>query len=736
MPPPILIPSVEVLLPGGAYGDAIIADGASHYWQLNETTGTVASDRIGTAPGTISGGVTLGQAGALSDGSTAMAFDGSAGRILTTASVPLPLVCTIEGWIKVPAGATHRPLWATQNVAGATGDTVHVGTYDNYLFASTPTVALGGAVGAITAGTWHHVVYVLNGTTLTFYADGVAHETGAFARTTPSSGPASLGFTPALAALNGSLDEVAVYPLALTPTQIAAHYTIGLGTTSSLVWTDLTRDVIASAGIRATRGISGSGPMDRVAMPGVLTFTLRNDAGNSGHTLGWYSPDSTAVRPGWTAGIPVRLSLTYDETPYQIWTGRIRTIAPEPGRYLSRYVEVTAQDAIADLTETIVREIAPQINQTEDDLVAAVVAAIPASVQPPLALDPGLDTLPYVFDDIGDGASALQLLSDVMLSSFGTLFVAPDGTLTYRNRQVQSRETSSDTFTEDDLINDGGLVLQSGLGSVYNRVRATVHPRTVGLTTATVLFAVTGIVLVPPGETVTIWGSYADSDHLIRTIGGTDFQVPLTAGTDYAANSASVGGGTNLTASITVDVDAFASGVQFAVTNTGGTPAYLVDAAGLPRLQLRGRSIVDNAPLTVEAVTPQPYGDRLLNLDLKYQDDVEVARAMVDLLQSRYRDPTNRVVRIGINAQQSSRHLLAAVEREVGDVLTVSEPVTGINSANLMIRGVEWDIQLARPALVRTWWATAVNVSLSTDQWILDDAVFSVLDNTTILGVA
>jgi len=53
------------LTPPQTYRERVIADGASHYWPLDETTGTTAADVVGGAHGTISGGVTLGVPGAI-----------------------------------------------------------------------------------------------------------------------------------------------------------------------------------------------------------------------------------------------------------------------------------------------------------------------------------------------------------------------------------------------------------------------------------------------------------------------------------------------------------------------------------------------------------------------------------------------------------------------------------------------------------------------------------------------
>src|SRR5262245_42835397 len=85
------------------YSDQVIRDGAVAYWRLNETSGTTAVDVIGGNNGTISGGVSLNQPGALADGDKAMLFDGATSYIQAphSASLNVPTAVTLEAWIKI-----------------------------------------------------------------------------------------------------------------------------------------------------------------------------------------------------------------------------------------------------------------------------------------------------------------------------------------------------------------------------------------------------------------------------------------------------------------------------------------------------------------------------------------------------------------------------------------------------------------------------------------------------------
>ena len=62
---------------GGYAGGVVATPGLKAYWRLGESSGTVAADRTGSAPGSYLGGAGLGAHGALhADPDTAVRFDG------------------------------------------------------------------------------------------------------------------------------------------------------------------------------------------------------------------------------------------------------------------------------------------------------------------------------------------------------------------------------------------------------------------------------------------------------------------------------------------------------------------------------------------------------------------------------------------------------------------------------------------------------------------------------------
>jgi hypothetical protein len=79
---------------------------------------------------------------------------------------------------------------------------------------------------------WTHLVMTRSGSTLRLYLNGTAVATAtASGPLNTSSGVLAIGRTGSVAVdyFKGSIDEVAVYPSALSATAIAEHYRIGTG---------------------------------------------------------------------------------------------------------------------------------------------------------------------------------------------------------------------------------------------------------------------------------------------------------------------------------------------------------------------------------------------------------------------------------------------------------------------------------------------------------------------------
>ena len=238
-----------------AYIDAVTALNPMHYWRFSETTGTSASDEVGSKTGTHNNGVTVGAAGprtadgfaGLGTDNLAPAYDGFNDD--TTFANPDDLGPTKKFSTGVGALSTSF-FYKSDNSATVSG--VFAGYMQasgaRYIFQSrdiAPTSdgpqffvvdSSANSASLITSDVadtdWHHVVQTWDGTTLTYWIDGGSGTPGGYTYT--QTGPSGNLATPThlimgrdangTSPLNGRLDEFAIFDYALSGTQVVALY--------------------------------------------------------------------------------------------------------------------------------------------------------------------------------------------------------------------------------------------------------------------------------------------------------------------------------------------------------------------------------------------------------------------------------------------------------------------------------------------------------------------------------
>jgi hypothetical protein len=209
------------------YRAAVIADGPTAYWRLGETSGTTAADAMGAHHGGSGGFITLGVPGALAN-DTDKAFSTDGGGVSVTDAAPLRYTgaFTIEAWIRPDLLTGDRFilnkgldyfLYITNGATNFGFRTQQV----TYPFVSST---------AFTTGTWQHVVGTYSGTALTLYRNGLkVSEVPTSGSLTTVGGNLAIGAfdTTGIAFYDGVLDEVAIYPRALSAASVLYHYQRG-----------------------------------------------------------------------------------------------------------------------------------------------------------------------------------------------------------------------------------------------------------------------------------------------------------------------------------------------------------------------------------------------------------------------------------------------------------------------------------------------------------------------------
>ena len=226
------------------YPAQVLADGAIAYWRLDETSGNVIS-QVGGYSGTVSGGITRGVAGPLADGNPAMGFPGAVSGFIEVPATPalaLTTAVTIEAWVNVPVANAAGVVF--EKTIGGSWTT----SYGLYIDGGgwTCRVVSGSFVDALApplveyANRWVYFVGTVSPTAVKVYIDGVEKATAARSGAIAAgSGVARIGKGGSdVYPMNGLIDEVAIYPTALTPAQITAHYNLR-SATSMPAWHDL-----------------------------------------------------------------------------------------------------------------------------------------------------------------------------------------------------------------------------------------------------------------------------------------------------------------------------------------------------------------------------------------------------------------------------------------------------------------------------------------------------------------
>lgn len=487
------------------------------------------------------------------------------------------------------------------------------------------------------------------------------------------------------------------------------------------VWTDITDDVELAGGLQFRRGISGNGPTDLVADGGQLSWTLDNSSRNEGGIQGWYSPNHTDCRSGWGYDIGARLTFTFGELSRVHFLGTIRQIQPQPGIYAEQRVRVVAEDLMADLDDIDLREIDIATDQTEDEVLDAILDQLPTEAMPASRdLDAGVDVFPYVFDRIGPDTKMASVIADAMRSSLGIFAIKGDGTPMYRSRHSLVLGTSQYTFAE--IRN---VVIPATLDNVFRQVRTVVHPKTIDPAATSVLYATEGTPpAIAPMTTLTIWGDYRDTTDDRTLIGGLDRVVPIAANTDYVANSAEDGTGSDETANITVVTSDFATTAKFEITNNTLATVYLT------RLQIRGKRVLDIGAQTLQAGEETTRRSRPITIDLPLQSNPIIGQSAADYVRYLYSAQRRQIHQIEYMANYSDDLLEQFMEREIGDRITVTEEQTGLDDVDAIITSIDVEIGEAMTVICRYGLAPANTLQV----WQLGVVGASELGQTTVLA--
>ncbi|MGY1670792.1 LamG-like jellyroll fold domain-containing protein, partial [Geodermatophilus sp. SYSU D00710] len=222
------------------YAQVVASDGPRSHWPLGETSGSLAYDRLGTQAEdmAVGSGVSRNQVGAIAgDADLAYRFNGtSSGTIGTQSATAGPQVFTVEAWFQTTTtrGGSIVGFGSSRTGLSGTSDRhVYMDAQGRVSFGvfntARQTITTSGAYND---GRWHHVAGALSHAGMALYVDGQLVGTRAdVVRADPFTGYWRVGgdrsWATGLDWFAGQIDEVAVYPTALSAERVAAHVSAG-----------------------------------------------------------------------------------------------------------------------------------------------------------------------------------------------------------------------------------------------------------------------------------------------------------------------------------------------------------------------------------------------------------------------------------------------------------------------------------------------------------------------------
>jgi PKD repeat protein len=244
-------PPATITIPAGSptdstYASMIRADSPRHHWRLNETSGTLARDSVSSSDLTLGAGVTRNTPGALlNETDRAATWPGSSSTTAVQGTTGQwesgPQTFSIEAWVRTTTTLGGKIIGfgdrrTTRSTTNGADRHLYLTNNGQFRFGVRPDMGERQTITSAAGyndGQWHHVVGTLSDAGMQLYVDGVlVAEDPSITRAQVFWGYWRVGgdrltswpSAPTREAINASIDEIAVYPHALSEARVRAHY--------------------------------------------------------------------------------------------------------------------------------------------------------------------------------------------------------------------------------------------------------------------------------------------------------------------------------------------------------------------------------------------------------------------------------------------------------------------------------------------------------------------------------
>jgi hypothetical protein len=442
---------------------------------------------------------------------------------------------------------------------------------------------------------------------------------------------------------------------------------------------DITSDVIS---MRWKRGRDYASQLTGNSSAGKLEAVLINTDGkyspsNSSSALsGNILPARKIKLEAGTGSFPYTFPFTFNQT---MFTGFLDRIVPSPSTSQLKTCTLTAVGALGYLND-FAPSLTTQTDIRSDQAIGAILDDVGWSTDD-RDFATGQTTLKRFWVD---GKKTIESMRIVEEAEDGFIKETKDGKIGFESRLTRLQApyiTSQATFSDASGASLGYITItqKDPLDTIANHLEATsrsyaeasvavlwTHPET-GADSPT----------LTPSQSKTFEAMYPNSSAANNAAEVGTWTTPAST-TDYIANTASDGSGTNRTSSITVTQTKTAERMIMTFTN-----GHATDTVYLTKIQARGTAITASNDVTVRSIDTDSqsiYGERKYKARTQFLPSSSEAQDWCDYQLSVYSSPIE-VLSMTYIANISDAMLTEALSRDISDRVTI----VATNDANLGI---------------------------------------------------
>lgn len=377
-------------------------------------------------------------------------------------------------------------------------------------------------------------------------------------------------------------------------------------------------------------------------------------------------------------GRKIKITSTYGGITVTQWIGYLQSIDPQPsidGLHLATLTGIGPLGHLADRRLTV----SMQTDVATGTAINTILTALGLGAGD-YVLDTGQTTMARWWTD--SDADALSALREIEETETGFLRETKDGKIQFEDRihRASTPHTTSQATWSDAAgaaIGFQAIDQNDYLESILNDFEAEITPH--NLAEEKVLWIAIDMAtqrggrapsIAGSGGTLTLVAVYYPPTLTGRPAanpGGVSAWTTPVANTDYKANTAAAGSGTDITSDISIVVTKSADRMEMVITNNNASTAYLM------LLQARGIPVVEDHTTIVkdeDSTSIAKYGRRPYRYTAKFLADIAEVQAFLGHLKASYKDP-HPVITLSMLANASADSMTEALTRDVSDCITI-----------------------------------------------------------------